>query len=171
MNNMLVLARGSQYVLGNNGKAYGIWPTGGEDSGPMQFFPNSEAGLAHAWHQFAKLEPTVEPKDVAQLRKAVRAAPMQVLSNSEASQEPEAPMTTQLHKAKGAPKSRKRRHLGYDNEPDPDAMTLGDWQRCRGYDPKTHTYVAQRQQAGDGGVGGMGETRRQAAPSRDTADT
>ena len=97
-------------------------------------------------------------------------------------------MTTQPHKTKGAPKPRKPRrlghlneldpdkpkkprHLGHFNVPDPDAMTLGDWQRFRGYDPKTHTYVAQRQQAGDGGVGGMGETRRQAAPSRDTADT
>jgi hypothetical protein len=71
-------------------------------------------------------------------------------------------MTTQPHKTKGAPKPRKPRrlghlneldpdkpkkprHLGHFNVPDPDAMTLGDWQRFRGYDPKTRTYVAQRQ--------------------------
>jgi hypothetical protein len=175
MNSMVVVVRGSQYVLGNNGEAYGIWPAGGENSRPMQFFPNSEAGLAHAWHQFAKLEPAVDPNDVAQLREAARTAVMRSFPNSKASQESAASMSTQPHKATGAPKPRKRRHLGYVNEPDPDAMTLGDWQRFRGYDPKTHSYVAQRRQQEDSGVGGMGEARRpkdhqrQAAPGRDTA--
>ena len=46
-------------------------------------------------------------------------------------------MTTRPNKTKGAPKPKKPTRLGHLNELDPDAMTLGDWQRFRGYDPKT----------------------------------
>jgi|GEM_PF-3998360 hypothetical protein len=146
MNSVIVLVTGSQYMLGNDGEAYGIWPAGRDDVKPMRSFPNSEAGLARALHQFAKLEPTVDPKDVAHLREAARAAPVQFRLDSEAGQEPLAPMATEPHKEKRAPKSRRRRHRRYFDDPDPDAMTLGDWQLCRGYDPKTRTYVAQGRQ-------------------------
>jgi hypothetical protein len=177
MISMVVLVRGSQYVLGSNGKAYGIWPAGGEKTRPIQFFPNSETGLAHAWRQFAELEPTVDPNDAAQLREAARATATRSLRNGKALQRSAVSTKTKPHKANRAPKLRKPRHLGYLNVPDPDAMTFGDWQRCRGYDPKTRTYVAQRQEQDDGAVDGMAEARRQngrqrqAAPGRDTADT
>ncbi len=73
-------------------------------------------------------------------------------------------MTTRPNKTKGAPKPKKPTRLGHLNELDPDAMTLGDWQRFRGYDPKTRAYVTQRRQAGHSGVGGMGEMRQEPMP-------
>ena len=74
------------------------------------------------------------------------------------------PITHAAKQDKGSTQAEEANAPRSPQRTNPDAMTLGDWQRFRGYDPKTRAYVTQRRQAGHSGVGGMGEMRQEPMP-------
>ena len=53
---VIISHRGARFEIGRGAGCYGIWPTGGSQAQPIEWWPENPAGWQDAWSRFTELE-------------------------------------------------------------------------------------------------------------------